>query len=74
MEYEFPHQGFSDCKDQFMLGEKYLVAPMLTPDAGRTVRLPKGKWKDDSGKIIHGGKTIDITVAPDRLPYFEKIK
>lgn len=47
---------------------------MLTPDAGRTVRLPKGKWKDDSGKIIHGGKTIDITVAPDRLPYFEKIK
>lgn len=74
MEYMYPHQGFAECKDQFMLGEKYLVAPITTPSGKRTVKLPKGVWKDDTGKIIRGGKSIPILADPERLPYFEKIK
>ncbi len=50
MEYEYPHQGFINCKDQFMLGDKYLVAPILTKEHTRKVMLPKGQWKDDTGK------------------------
>ncbi|MEG2480379.1 MAG: glycoside hydrolase family 31 protein, partial [Mucinivorans sp.] len=58
MEYAYPHQGFIDCKDQFMLGDRYLVAPMVTSGTSRTVMLPKGRWKDDEGKTFKGPKKI----------------
>jgi alpha-glucosidase len=74
MEYCFPHQGLAECKDQFMLGDKYLVAPMVVKGTRRTVKLPKGVWKDDQGNIIKGAKSIEIHVPLDRLPYFEKMK
>lgn len=74
MEYSFPNQGFALCQDQFMLGDKYLVAPMVTPGTERKVTLPKGVWKDDLGKKHKGGRTIDIQVPLSRLPYFEKVK
>ena len=74
MEYQFPHQGFEACKDQFMLGDKYLVAPVVDTRLEREVRLPKGTWRDDQGKKYKGGKTYKIQVPLERLPYFEKIK
>lgn len=74
MEYQFPHQGFETCKDQFMLGDKYLVAPVVTNELSREVKLPKGTWRDEQGKTYRGGKTYRIAVPLERLPYFEKIK
>lgn len=74
MEYAFPGEGFAQCKDQFMLGDKYLVAPVVTKGNSRSVKLPKGRWKDDLGKIQKGGKSIVIDVPLNRLPYFEKMK
>ncbi|MGL5682748.1 MAG: glycoside hydrolase family 31 protein [Marinifilaceae bacterium] len=74
MEYAFPHQGFIECKDQFMLGDKYLVAPMITKGTTRLVKLPKGRWKDDLGTVHRGPKEITVQVPLDRLPYYEKVK
>jgi alpha-glucosidase len=74
MEYAFPHDGFVECRDQYMLGDKYLVAPMVVKGTRRSVKLPKGQWKDDLGKTHDGGKTIEIDVPLERLPYFEKVK
>lgn len=74
MEYSFPGQGFAQCTDQFMLGEKYMVAPIITAENIREVKLPKGKWKDDAGKSYKGGKTYTIEVPLSRLLYFEKVK
>lgn len=74
MEYQFPHQGFETCKDQFMLGDKYLVAPVVDTRLEREVRLPKGTWRDDQGKRYRGGKTYRISVPLSRLPYFELVK
>ena len=74
MEYQFPHQGLAEVKDQFMLGDKYLVAPVVTNALSRQVHLPKGKWRDELGKKYKGGKTYTIDVPLSRLPYFEKIK
>ena len=74
MEYEFPHQGFESCIDQFMLGDKYLVAPVMTEADSRDVKLPAGKWKDDLGNIHQGPTVLKLDVPIERLPYFEKIK
>ena len=73
MEYEFPNQGFENVGDQFMLGGKYLVAPVVTPDDFREVKLPLGKWKDELGNVYEGGKTVKIDAPVERLPYFEKL-
>lgn len=70
MEYAFPNQGFADCKDQYMLGDKYLVAPVITESDTRTIKLPKGTWRDDQGKKYKGGKAYTLQVPLDRLPYF----
>ena len=74
MEYSFPHSGFTECKDQFMLGDKYMIAPMITEGTHRTVNLPKGTWRDDQGKTFKGPKKIEIDVPLDRLPYYERVK
>ena len=74
MEYEFPNQGFEKCADQFMLGDKYLVAPMLEPGTSRQVMLPAGRWVDDQGKKYRGGKSYVIEVPLDRIPVFTTIK
>lgn len=74
MEYEFPHEGMAGCKDQYMLGDKYLVAPMVTKGRSRTVKLPKGRWRDDTGKNWRGGREVTIDVPLGRLPYFERLK
>lgn len=71
MEYQFPDQGFADCKDQFMLGSKYLVAPVMSADGKRMVRLPRGTWVDDLGKKIRGPQVIQIAAPLSRLPYYE---
>lgn len=73
MEYEFPHQGFGRVMDQFMLGEKYLVAPVLDKGARcRKVFFPQGKWRDiENGEIFESGAvTVDAPI--DKLPVFEK--
>ena len=73
MEYAFPNEGFAECKDQFMLGDKYMVAPVVTSENSRMVKLPKGKWKDDLGKIYKGGKSLKFDVPLNRLLYFERL-
>lgn len=74
MEYSFPHQGFDNCTDQFMLGDKYMIAPVITKENHRSVRLPKGVWRDDTGKKFKGPRTIETDVPLNRLPIYEKIK
>jgi len=74
LEYVFPHQGFEEIKDEFMLGDSILVAPMTAKGEHRQVILPKGKWVSDDGKNYEGGATYDIQVPLNRLPYFRLLK
>lgn len=71
MEYMYPNKGFWDCRDQYMFGAKYLVAPVVTAEGKRTVRLPRGTWVDDQGKRFKGPLVMEISVPLGRIPYYE---
>ena len=60
--------------DQFLIGDKLLAAPVLTPGAAaRAVYLPKGTWYDYyTGKRYTGGRYILADAPIDRLPLFAK--
>ncbi len=76
LEYEFPHQGLERVRDAFMLGSKYLVAPVTTKGAvTKTVTLPKGcDWVfvPENAKF-RGGEKVVVNAPVGTLPYFEKI-
>jgi alpha-glucosidase (family GH31 glycosyl hydrolase) len=72
LEFEFPNQGFADCKDQFMLGENIMVAPMLESGNYREVLFPKGIWKDKNGVVIKGPVKRQFNVPLDELLWFKK--
>lgn len=74
LEYVFANQGFGKINDQFMLGSKYMVAPMVQNNYKRKVIFPKGTWKGDDGVSIKGPAVKEIQVPIDRLPVFELIK
>ncbi|MBU2945741.1 glycoside hydrolase family 31 protein [Zobellia uliginosa] len=74
MAFAFPKNNYEEIKDQFVLGNDIIVAPVIDQGArSRKVILPKGKWRADDGKVYKGGKTIEVSAALDRLPYFTKL-
>lgn len=80
MFYEFPDD--KECwtiTDQYMFGNKYLVAPILhLGERERKVYLPEGKWRDtregdDKGKIYEGAALIKTKAPLTNIPVFEKM-
>ena len=75
MFYAFPDDA--NCaliKDQYMFGDKYLVAPVLAPGIrSRMVYLPAGSWRDvDTGIEFEGGRTVTVAAPLERIPVFER--
>ncbi|SCJ05652.1 Alpha-xylosidase [uncultured Clostridium sp.] len=78
MEYEFPNEGMEKIKDQFMLGDKYLVAPVIESNkVERVIRLPKGVWKEVNENTIisiESSKDLIVKAPLDKLIIFERIE
>jgi len=73
MELAFPGNGYETIKDQFVLGSDIIVAPVVEKGVRtRKVILPNGEWQAEDGVKYKGGKTIEILVPLERLPYFRK--
>jgi len=72
MAYVFPEAGYEAVKDQFMMGDDLLVAPMVSKGTSRTVLIPQGKWQADDGSVIEGPAEKVLAVPLARLPYFER--
>ena len=71
LEYCFPGMGYADIKDEFMMGQDLLVAPVLEKGAKhRRVVIPPGRWCGDDGKAVEGSTTIEVPAPLERLPHF----
>ncbi len=76
MFYEFPEdEKCWELDDQYMFGDKYLVAPVLKAGMKeRKVYLPEGVWKDIAdGKEYTGGQTLTCETPIERIPVFERM-
>ncbi|AOZ73534.1 glycoside hydrolase [Boudabousia tangfeifanii] len=64
----------AQCRDQFLLGDDLLVAPVLEPGAtSRRVVLPAGRWRDvASGEVHAGEQVVEVPVSLETLPVFER--
>jgi len=73
LEYEYPNSGYATIKDQFLLGDRIMVAPVLEKGArARKVVFPKGSWTGDDGSTVVGPKQIEIKAPLARLPWYRR--
>lgn len=72
LEFDYPHQGYENVKDQFLLGENIMVAPVVTAKTyERKVIFPAGTWEGEAGTFT--GPCEKVLPAPiERLLWFRK--
>jgi alpha-glucosidase (family GH31 glycosyl hydrolase) len=78
----YPEDGAAhDCVDQYLLGDRLLVAPVIASGSVRTVYLPEGYWWSWMPEVTHAGASSRLfrgsstwTVAPDmdEIPVYAK--
>lgn len=73
MEYMYPNRGYEEIKDQFMLGDKILVAPVCKKGiTKRKVCLPDGIWLLEDRTVFKGGRTIEMECPISKLLWLER--
>ena len=74
LEYVFPGNGYAEIRDEFMMGDDLLVAPVVEKGAAfRSVMLPPGTWRADDGQVHAGGRTVSVETPLERLPHFVRV-
>ena len=74
MSYVFPDGGFEEIKDQFLLGDTILVAPVLEQGARcRTVHFPPGRWIAEDGSTVVGPGSHEVAAPLDCLPWYRQV-
>jgi alpha-glucosidase (family GH31 glycosyl hydrolase) len=69
--YVYPDCGYEDVADQFLLGDRVLVAPVLEPGARRrSVMFPPGTWTSEEGERFDGPVAASVDAPLGRLPWF----
>jgi alpha-glucosidase (family GH31 glycosyl hydrolase) len=74
MAYVFPGEGIEAVIDQYMLGDKYLVAPVMAKGAtSRKVKFPHGSWRGDDGNTVTGPCEMEVQAPLARLPWYARV-
>lgn len=59
--------------DQYMVGDRMMVAPLFAGEPDRKVIVPEGDWNDFwSGEAIKGGTEITVLSSTERIPVYVK--
>ena len=60
-----------DIKNQYMMGDNILVAPMFAGEESRKVFLPAGKWYNFyTGDYVGENQEIEVSPGLDKIPLF----
>ena len=74
LEYSYPGMGYAEIRDQFMMGDDLLVAPVVEKGAKtRRVVIPPGRWRGDDVKEVVGPATVEVAAPLERLPHFVRL-
>ena len=71
---QFPRDRDADAhSDLFMLGDEFLIAPVVARGDRRAVDLPRGLWTDlRTNTEYRGSQRIEIDAPPGRVPMFAR--
>ena len=71
---EYPNDPkTADMRDQWLMGARLLVAPVLDKGGQRDVYLPGGKWFDfNTGTATEGNQTLSVTAPLDVIPMYAR--
>lgn len=57
--------------DQYMVGDRMMVAPLFAGEPGRRVVLPQGRWHDFwTGQSIEGGSELNVPADTENIPVY----
>ena len=62
-----------DVDDAYMMGDRLLVAPIISGETSRDIYLPAGRWRDFwTNAVLDGGKVHHVSPSLDEIPLFVK--
>ena len=69
---EFPQDDKTfNLRDEWLVGDRLLAAPVLAQGGTRSVYLPAGQWYDfNTGAAVAGGQTLSRQVPLDVIPAY----
>jgi alpha-glucosidase (family GH31 glycosyl hydrolase) len=76
LEYYDPHRGYEQIKDEFMIGENILAAPVVVKGMfKKEVVFPKGRWKQDDNDTVYEGNNSYLIDSPlEKLLWFRRVE
>jgi alpha-D-xyloside xylohydrolase len=59
--------------DQYMVGDRMMVAPLFAGEPGRKVVMPQGEWHNFwTGERVQGGNEFFLPASTDEIPVYVK--
>jgi len=59
--------------DQFMIGDRMMVAPLFAGEMSRKIVLPAGRWHDFwTGERVEGGTELVVQATMEQIPVYVK--
>src|SRR5436305_13495627 len=65
--------ALAEVDDEYMIGDRMLVAPLFAGESERKITLPQGAWCDFwTGKPVSGGRSFSVPGTTEKIPVFVK--